>query len=583
LEIKLTIVNKKKFLPFLPAGLSWFLLTGWFTRLSLLITSYSILLAPFALLHSTDTLTIHPITFSTPSPQGWNAQYKTMVSFPDTEEQWAKILMVQTLKCDSLTAGDKYLCGEWDYIWSTFVDVPKADTTEQFCLGSFVTPYGKRLKMGGENGWKWIYDISEYAPILKGDLKLTVGNNQELLDLKFHFIKGTPPRDVISVENIYPYADYKYEHLADDSLLVPTQLVMNPKAKAYRIKSIVSGHGHAGPRNCCEWDSKTHTWYINNWELFRWNVWTDCGNNPIYPQGGTWPFDRAGWCPGTIVDEYEFELTPYVLPGDTILLNYGIENYYDNGEKDGTFRMTHQLISYGEPNFKNDVELVDIIAPSSQDKYSRINPICDNPQIIIRNSGAYSLQSVEIEYGLKKGRKSRYTWYGHLGFLDLDTLLLPPFDWRKLKKDPTFVVKLDFPNGVKDENEKNNSLTSTVPLPLQLPTEFILQIHTNNVNRAHENTFTISYSEGEVLYSGGKFDDDTEFSYNIKLKKGCYQFLFTDKMEDGISKHWWYRNSNPEKIGINGKIEFISQDGEVLHSFNPDFGQELRLNFVVNN
>jgi hypothetical protein len=329
--------------------------------------------------------------------------------------------MVQTLKCDSLTAGDKYPCGEWDYIWSTFVDVPKGDSTEQFCLGSFVTPYGKRLEMGDETGWEWVYDISEYAPILKGDLNLQVGNNQELLNLKFHFIKGTPLRDVIAVENIYPYADYKYEHLADDSLLTETEIILNAEAVGFRIKSIVSGHGHAGPRNCCEWDSKTHTWYMDDYELFRWNVWTDCGNNPIYPQGGTWPFDRAGWCPGTIVDEHEFELTPYVNPSDTIKLDYGIENYYDNGEKDGTFRMTQQLISYGAPNFKNDVELVDIIAPSNTDKYSRINPICDNPQIIIRNSGEFDLHSVEIEYGLYKGKKSTHQWHGSLTFLESDT------------------------------------------------------------------------------------------------------------------------------------------------------------------
>ena len=120
---------------------------------------------------------MHPITFETESPSGWGAQYKTIVQFPDVEQQWAKILMVQTLKCDSLTAGDKYPCGEWDYIWSTFIEVPQADTTEQFCLGSFVTPYGKRLKMGGESGWEWIYDLTEYSPILKGELLLTSGNN----------------------------------------------------------------------------------------------------------------------------------------------------------------------------------------------------------------------------------------------------------------------------------------------------------------------------------------------------------------------------------------------------------------------
>jgi hypothetical protein len=552
---------------------------------------FSILLFHFFLLPSiffstafgvtADTLTIHVITFSTPSPEGWNTHYKTIASFPNTDEQWAKILMIQTLKCDSLTAGDKYPCGEWDYIWSTFVDVPKGDTTEEFCLGSFVTPYGKRLEMGGESGWEWIYDISEYAPILKGNLNLQVGNNQELLDLKFHFIKGTPPRDVISVQNIYPYADYKYEYLADDSLLKSTDIILNPNAHTYRIKSIVSGHGHAGPRNCCEWDSKTHTWYTEGYELFRWNVWTDCGNNPIYPQGGTWPFDRAGWCPGTIVDEHEFELTPYVLPGDTLNLDYGIENYYDNDEKDGTFRMTHQLISYGAPNFNNDAELVDIIAPSSQDKFSRINPICDNPQIIIRNSGAFDLQTVKIEYGLTMGRKSTHHWYGNLAFLESDTLILPPMNWRKLDKDSIFEVTLHSPNGVTDENEQNNTLISTVQIPLQLPTEFILQIHTNDVERAQENAFTISDTDGEVYYSGDNFIDDTNYRYEVKLNKGCYQFLFTDTMEDGISVHWWNRNSDPNKVGINGSVKILSTDGAELHSFNPDFGQELRLNFVV--
>jgi len=48
--------------------------------------------------NTTYTLTIHPITFSTASPKDWNAHYKTIAPFPDTNDQWAKILMVQTLK-----------------------------------------------------------------------------------------------------------------------------------------------------------------------------------------------------------------------------------------------------------------------------------------------------------------------------------------------------------------------------------------------------------------------------------------------------------------------------------------------------
>ena len=137
-----------------------------------------------------DTLVLHPITWNTSSPEGWNAQYKKIIQFPGSDGPWAKIIMVQTLKCDSTTKGDNYPCGEWDYIWNIFVNVPKEDTVETFSMGSFVTPYGKRLWLGGEAGWEWTYDITDYAPILKEEREIIVGNNQELLDLKFLFIKG---------------------------------------------------------------------------------------------------------------------------------------------------------------------------------------------------------------------------------------------------------------------------------------------------------------------------------------------------------------------------------------------------------
>jgi hypothetical protein len=528
-----------------------------------------------------DTLTINPITFKTPSPEGWNAPYKTFAHFPEIDELWAKIIMVQTLKCDSLTKGDKYPCGEWDYIWNTFVKVPRGDTTETFSIGSFVTPYGKRLFLGGEEGWEWTYDMTDYSPILRGNRELIVGNNQELLDIKFHFIKGTPPRNILKVENVYPYGNFKYGELADDSILTNKKIALIPNARGYKLKSVISGHGHEGPRNCCEWDSKTHTWYMNGWELFRWNVWKDCGNNPIYPQGGTWPFDRAGWCPGTKVDEYDFELTPFVNPKDSINLNYSIQKYFDDGEKNGTLRMSHQLISYGKPNFKNDVELIDIITPSSQNKHSRMNPTLSNPRIIIKNSGKYNLKTVEVRYGLKHNRKSVYQWSGDLVFLEEEEVVLPLPSWRGLRKNQSFVVETKNPNHQKDENTYNNFLTTTVLLPKVFPKEFTLSIKTNNINRAQENSFTLSDINGTVFYTEDVFSDSTKYNFQIDLKKGFYQFLLKDDLEDGISKHWWYRNSAPEKVGINGEIKFTAMNGDILHEFKPDFGQELQLNFHV--
>ena len=528
-----------------------------------------------------DTLIVHPITWETPSPEGWGAQYKQNILFPDSDESWAKIIMMQTLKCDSATNGDKYPCGEWDYIWNTFVDDRVGDTTESYSIGSFVTPYGKRLIMGGENGWQWTYDMTDYAPILKGERFVTVGNNQELLDLKFLFIKGKPTRNILKVENIYPYGHHKYGELSDNDILKETVLHLLSNANGFKMKAVISGHGHSGPRNCCEWDSKTHTYYMNGYELFRWNVWKDCGNNPIYPQGGTWPFDRAGWCPGTKVDEYEFELTPFVKAGDSIAIDYGIQPYSDNGEKDGEFRMAHQLFSYGPPNFKNDAEIVDIISPSSKGAHARFNPSLSHPRIIIKNTGEFDLHSLEISYGLKNRKKSVFQWNGDLSFLESEIVFLPIPNWHGLAKNPIFEVSLKNPNGNKDENSLNDKLTSPIPFPEIFPKEFILLIKTNNIDRARENSFTLSELDGTVLYFGDNFSDSTEYTFPIVLKNGDYQFLFKDDMDDGISKHWWYRSSAPEKIGINGEVRFLSLDGDTLHQFNSDFGQELYLNFHI--
>ena len=535
----------------------------------------------FSQVWSGDTLKLNPITFSDPSPVGWNAQYNTVIDFPDGDNSWSQILMIQTLKCDTSTAGDTYPCGEWDYIWNTFIEVPEGDSTEVFTLGSFVTPYGKRLKLGGEKGWTWVYDITEYAPLLKGSRELITGNNQELLNLQFLFIRGVPYREVLSVENVYPYGEFKYEHLSDDSLLKERQIVLSEKAKGFSLKATISGHGHAGPYNCCEWDSKTHTYRLNGWETYRWNVWKDCGNNPIFPQGGTWPFDRAGWCPGTKVDEYEFELTPMVSPGDTITLDYSIQPYSDNGEKDGTLRMSHQLFSYGEPSFNYDAAVVDVLIPNSDDQYSRMNPSGGNPVILIQNGGKYPINNLIIKYGIAGHRKKKYSWRGDLAFLESQEVTLPALNWKQMKESGVFQVQVILPKQMIDDNPSNNTLSSVFQKPESLPDQFILSIQTNNLGRSAENKYYISDESGLIWYYKDEFKDSTNYRIPIDLAKGSYQFTFSDEMEDGISRHWWNRNAAPLQVGMNGSVIIESMSGDTLLSFPPDFGQELVLNFIV--
>lgn len=546
------------------------------TLLAILILVFS-----FSLFAQSDTLIVQTFSWDDPSPEGWGAPYRGTFNFPDDDRSWEKILMVRSLKCDSATKGDKYPCGEWDYHTHTVIFRPDGDTLEGFELGSFITPYGKRLVMGGEQGWSWVYDVSDYAPLLKGEVDLKSGNNQELLDMKFIFIEGTPPRDVISVENLYPMGLYKYEQLADDSVLKSREVVLNPEASAYMLRARISGHGHNGPRNCCEWDSKTHSYYINDWDHFRWNVWTDCGFNPIYPQGGTWPFDRAGWCPGTKVDEYDFEMTSFVHPGDTISIDYGIEMYKDNGEKGGEFRMSHQLFTYGPPNFSVDASVEDIIAPSDKDPYSRINPICDGPQVLIRNLGSLPLKTALLRFGLAGGTKTEWVWNGNLEFLEKELVYLPSIDWQDFEESLVFEIELLSPNKAKDENPVNNILSSVVVAPEVMPTSFVIYIEPNDLGRDRDNAYMLTDDCGAEVFSRKDFTQDTLYNDAVNLEAGCYEFRLSDEVEDGMNRHWWYYRDQPEMVGKNGKIEFRDMDGNTLKSFPYDFGQELLYRFRV--
>ena len=508
--------------------------------------------------------------------------------FPEGNQQWAKVIMVRTLKCDSATVHDKYLCGEWDYTTNTLVYVPRfeGDTTKEiYELENFVTPYGKRLDFNGEKGWSYFYDVTDYAPILQNNVDISSGNLQELLDMKFIFIKGIPARNVISIENIYDWGMYKYADLSDNKKLTPKNIIIRADSKNYKLKSRITGHREVGPNSCCEWDSKQMKYTYGNSEgrmtIAYWTVWKDCSRNPVYPQGGTWPFDRAGWCPGSPAQTFEFDISNLFNPGDTIQnFDYEIQPYTNNGEKEGEFVESHQIVYYGSPNFKTDASIEEIVAPNNYEGFRRDNPICGSPRIIIKNNGTNLLQSLKIIYGLSKGIKSVFYWGGALKFLETQEVYLPVPDWNGMYSDSIFTVEISNPNNMNDENLSNNIYSSVISRPVFLPERFILNIETNNLGRAKENAYSVFDGFGKIYYQKNEFEDSVIYREQIFLENGCYVFLLTDKQRDGMMKHWWEKE-HPERMGINGKIYITSVGGDTLQKFSPDFGAELRFCFSI--
>ena len=264
-------------------------------------------------------------------------------------------------------------------MFSYFTNDINDEITIPWELGRFITPYGNGLSLG-DDGWTWVFDVTKFQNFLKGnDVYLKAGNFQELLDLKFAFIEGTPPRDFIDIEKVW---NGNFQLSDFDNIVTPKIMQLKPEAKMFELHTTLTGHWFGQGNNCGEFCDNIHSLNINGTEQYSWQIIQECGLNPLFPQGGTWFYDRAGWCPGMPATTRKLDITPFINESDTeVELDYNIE--YDPY---GNYKTETFFVSYGDYNFANDVAIEDIIAPNTNKLNSRFNPICGQPIIKIRNN-----------------------------------------------------------------------------------------------------------------------------------------------------------------------------------------------------
>jgi hypothetical protein len=166
----------------------------------------------------------------------------------------------------------------------------------------------------------------------------------------------------------------------------------------------------------------------------------------------------------------------------------------------------------------------------------------------------------------------------------MQEIYLPVPSWKGIEKNPEFEVTISNPNNMQDEYLQNNKGHSLIALPYVMPDKFVIHIESNDLNRAAENSYTVTDGNGKIIYRRDTFQDNAVYYDTVSFESGCYTFLLSDKKEDGMMKHWWYAYYNkPELVGKNGRIEFITLENKVLREFPYDFGQELRFCFRVGN
>jgi hypothetical protein len=440
----------------------------------------------------------------------------------------------------------------------------------RFELARYITPYGNGLSLG--NGWTWTFDVSDYRTLLADSVHLAAGNWQELLDMKFIMIKGIPPRDVVGIQNLWNGSfDYGHTNNPIENHLTPKTVNIPANALSTRWKSRVTGHGMDTPSNCAEFCPKNHYYKINGTQQYSKLVWRDnCDVNPLYPQGGTWVYDRANWCPGAEVWTYDFELTPFVTPGNTATLDHDVQAYTNNGEW-SYYQIEDQLVSYGAPNFSLDAAIEDILSPSKDQMWLRYNPICTNPIIRIKNTGSSNLTSLTIAYGLNGSTPSIYNWTGNLKFMESAEVTLGNLTWTPNATE--FTVTLSNPNGGTDQYAQNNSKTTKYTFPPAMPSQFVIEFKTNN--SPSENQYTLKNSAGTIVHQRNSLTANTIYKDTLTLADDCYEFELTDSGEDGLS--WWANTAQGA-----GYVRFKKVSPNVnIKTFGADFGGKIYQQFTT--
>src|SRR5688572_7344320 len=327
--------------------------------------------------------------------------YDAPAVFPTTTTTYRNIQMTFTLGKYQCPGNPQY-CGDWDYTVQVFLHTP----TDSFEIGRLITPYAGISRFPFSWQHRYNFDVTDYAQYLKGNTTIRVHysgySGGFTSNIKFTFIEGTPPRNVIKIDRLW-HGGFGYGNSASIETQVNNRALQMPAtASGAELKFNVTGHGSNPFDNCSEFCSKYYQVKVNNNLTSQTNIWRDnCGSNELYPQTGTWIYDRANWCPGDVVYS-NFHPISGATPGSTYNLDVDFQAYSNPGSQ-ASYTVEGQILYYGADNYTADAALETINSPSNHEAYFRSNPTCDEAKILVKNTGNATINSLEIVYGLNGG------------------------------------------------------------------------------------------------------------------------------------------------------------------------------------
>ena len=257
----------------------------------------------------------------------WATVHRDTFQLPSTTTSYNKILMYYTIGCPA--AG----CDPWDRLgWVKVYNDPDSTSYE---IARVITPYN--IVGGGYPGTcTWIIDVTDYAMLLHDEVSFGsyieswIGDARGwLVTIEYAFIEGEPDFYPYEIVNLWQYS---YAVMGDSSRpvedkLSPMDIIIDSNADKVKLRVNTTGHGQGNTLNAAEFSQLWHSVDVGPDSVYHVLWRTDCATNPCSPQGGTWQYNRAGWCPGQSVIPWDNDITANATAGQSITLDYNIEPY----------------------------------------------------------------------------------------------------------------------------------------------------------------------------------------------------------------------------------------------------------------
>ncbi len=515
-------------------------------------------------------VTSHDRVLAVTDPSDGTNSYPKWALFPDSSVEYRKVTLWITYECP-----DSLHCGEWDYIDQIMLRRIGGESAKprNIELARMISPYGWRF--GQDWSFQWHVDITDFALLLHDSVEIEfVHTGYESnadrgwkVTLDFEISEGRPSMRPLAFDTLwcgsFLYGDTA---LPIENLLKPIQFYGPVGSEFARVRIHQTGHGMDDSANCAEFCRKYRQLFFNDSLFAQRFLWRECGDNPLYPQSGTWIFDRANWCPGAVVypDQYD-------LPFDNSKaqqIDLQMEPYINPNKPSANWQIYSYLIYYEAPWATNDVSIEEIVAPSRLAEYSRMNPVCGQPRIVIRNNGRDTLRSVNIVYGVDNAQQT-FGWIGSLATnASTEIALHGSIPMGDANGSGQFVVALDSPNGMDDEYPADNRMRSQTVWTPMYPEKFILAIKTNRDSM--QNSYKITDVDGNVVRerSARQLAANTLYLDTITCNFGCYRLQVEDTAGDGLD--FWFNID-----GGYGYARMLDLDGRLLRSFDSDFGSNI--------